>query len=413
MASAGIGRAASVAIGVFTAAYFLVAAVLLRRWLRVGAGSDGAAGSDPPLEPVAFLCPLKPGERSLARRMERFLDGIEPGDRVVFGASDARSRALCERLIGKFPGVDIVCPPVPAGGNNLNPKVGKLVHLAPFAGHDRWIVLDSDGRAGGEFLRGFRRDWQAAGTTAFSAPYVFGAGGGCVARMDAAATELSLWPGVAMLRAFGRVDFLTGACMAVRGSTVAGLGGWAAFADVLADDHELGRAVVRAGGTVGISRHVLTLEPPADSVCAWVLHQHRVFATFRVCNLGGSLGLPLTFGLAASFVAALARPLSARRWLFHLAILAARQTAAGSLPGRRRTLRDVWLSGLLEPVFWLLGQLPVPVRWAGKWINPGRTPGRAASAGHDRAPAGTCRKIPVRSKPGGSHGGNPARSPRR
>jgi len=354
-------RLAAVGIGVFTAAYFLVAAGLLRRWLR-------EAKAPGPLEPVTFFRPLKPGEPGLARSLEVFLEGVEPGDRILFGTSGGEGRDLCAALARKFPDLDIPCPP-PGGGARLNPKIEKLVRLEPLATHDRWIVLDSDTMADGAFLRSFRREWQESAVAAFSAPYVFEEGGSLTSRLDAAGTELALWPGVALLRAAGRMDFLTGACMAVKGSVLRRLGGWEAFAGALADDHELGLAVSRSGGRVGMSRCVLKLAAPSGSTRDWLLHQHRAFATFRRCNPGGSLGLPLTFGLALSFFSALAKPLSLRRWALHLALLACRRAAAGALPGRR-TLLAVWLSGLAEPAFWLAALLPLPVRWAGKWIPP-------------------------------------------
>lgn len=358
------GGIATVGSSLFTIAYFLAAAGLLRRWLR-GRDDPGRA----PLEPVTFFRPIKSGEPEIARDLREFLESVEPGDRVLFGASGGRERSLCAELAAGFPRLDIRCPAlddIPA----INPKIAKLVQLEHLAGPERWVVLDSDARADRRFLHAFRSEWQASGAAAFSAPYYFERAGGLVSRLDADATELSLWPGVALLRATGRVNFLTGACMAVRGPDLLALGGWRILADVLADDHELGAAVSRAGGRVGISRAAIALAPPSNRISDWALHQHRAFATFRVCNPPGSLGMPLAFGLAASFLSLLARPLSPARWLLHAAVLASRFLAARSLPGPKRGLGTTWVSGLLEPVFWALAWFPLPVRWAGRWIAP-------------------------------------------
>jgi len=319
---------------------------------------------------VTFFRPIKSCEPGLARHLEVFLAGVEPGDRILLGASGKAEQELCARLARKFPNLDIQCPLLAAGFCG-NPKIGKLMQLAPLATHDRWIVLDSDAIADRRFLRAFRAEWQESAAAAFSAPYVFEDGASLPARLDSAGTELALWPGMAVLRATGRVDFLTGACMAVKGTVLNRLGGWDILSGALADDHELGRAVSRSGEQVGISRCVLTLSVPALSARGWLLHQHRAFVTFRLCNPAGSLGLPLTFGLAFSFLFALAKPWSPRRWFLHFALLACRRTAAGALPGRR-TLSAVWISGLVEPAFWLLAWLPLPVRWAGRWVAPRR-----------------------------------------
>jgi hypothetical protein len=80
--------------------------------------------------------------------------------------------------------------------------------------------------------------------------------------------------------------------------------------------------------------------------------------------------MPLAFGLAASFLVLLARPLSPVRWLLHAIVLAARFSAARALPGPGRKLATTWITGLLEPVFWALAWLPLPVRWGGRWIAP-------------------------------------------
>lgn len=357
----------------FTIVYHLVAAWLLRRWLGQAEGTEGTPRTEGtatcPLEPVTFFRPIKSGECGIEGGLRLFLEAIKPGDRVLFGASGERERALCAGLAAEFPGLDIQCPPladVPA----LNPKVAKLIQMERFAEPGRWVVLDSDARADRKFLSAFRAEWEASGAAAFSAPYVFDGAGGFFSRLDAVSTELSLWPGVALLRATGRLDFLAGACMAVRGPDLLALGGWKILADVLADDHELGAAIARAGGAVGISRAAVTLAAPYDIARDWALHQHRTFATFRVCNPAGSLGMPLAFGLAASFLLLLAHPRSPSRWLLHAGVLAARVSAARSLPGAKKDLCATWMSGLLEPIFWGLGWLPLPVRWAGRWITP-------------------------------------------
>lgn len=356
----------AVGTGLFSIVYCVLAAGLLRRWFAASARADA------PLDPVTFFRPLKSGEPDLARNLEMFLGAVEPGDRVLFGVHSPEQRELCRDLAGKFSHLDIRCPTLDHL-ICLNPKIEKLLQLEPFAIHDRWIVLDSDTMAGPEFLRAFRAEWQESGADAFSAPYVFDRADNLPSRLDATGTELSLWPGVAILRATGHLDFLTGACMAVRAPLLRSLGGWNALADELADDNELGRAISRSGGRVGISKCVAALSPPRVNVTDWLLHQHRVFATFRRCNPSGFLGLPLTFGPAFTFLSLLSNPLSPALWFLHLFISISRQAVANALPGRRRSLPIVWITGLAEPLFWVVSLLPFPVRWAGKWIKLSRT----------------------------------------
>ena len=359
-------RVAAFGTGFFTILYCLLAAGLLRRWFTAPDRSEA------PLDPVTFFRPLKSGEPGLARNLEVFLGAVGPGDQVLFGAHCPDERELCRDLARKFPNLDIRCPPLDRL-DCLNPKIEKLLQLEPLATHDRWIVLDSDTEASPEFLRAFRAEWKESGADAFSAPYVFGRPGNLPSLLDAAGTELSLWPGVAILRAARRVDFLTGACMAVRATALRRLGGWKVFAEELADDHDLGRAISRSGGRVGISRCVTTLSPPRVNVPDWLLHQHRVFATFRRCNPSGSLGLALTFGLPFSFLSVLANPLSPACWILHFIVSLSRQAAANALHGRRRPASTVWLTGLVEPLFWAASFLPLPVWWAGKWIKSARS----------------------------------------
>ena len=119
-----------------------------------------------------------------------------------------------------------------------------------------------------------------------------------------------------------------------------------------------------------IASAVLALEAPDLPWKEWILHQHRAFVTFRRCNPAGSFGIPLTHGAGLSFLFALLNPRSSRRWLFHLALLFLRAESAKSLPGPPNTFHEIWLVSLLEPFFWLISWLPLPVWWGGRWIQP-------------------------------------------
>jgi len=327
------------------------------------------------LAPATFFRPIKKGEAGLRKNLADFLSAVEPGDQVIFCATGIEDLRLCNDLAAGHPGLDITC--LHAAGNlHRNPKINKLAQMESLAARERWIVLDSDATPDRRFLQAFRSEWQAKGVDAISAPYAPQPARGIPSRLDALGTGLALWPGVALLRSAGRLDFLTGACMGVNASTLRKLGGWKCLGDKLADDHELGLLVSRAGGSVGISSSVLALEPPALTWKEWILHQHRAFVTFRLCNPAGSLGLPLTHGAGLSLFFVLLNPRSPGRWLLHLCLLFLRAESTKSLPGPPHTLREIWLVSLLEPFFWLLSWLPLPVRWGGRWIAARKTSGK-------------------------------------
>jgi Glycosyl transferase family 21 len=372
-------------IAIFSGAFYILTSFLLRRWLggtpavasRISEEENLKSAPTPqhppaPLDQVTIFRPIKSGEPGLRKNLTVFLSAIEAGDQVIFCASAQEELRRCEALAAGHPELDILCLQS-AGNLHRNPKINKLAQMEAFASRERWIVLDSDAMPDRAFLQAFRRDWQARDVDAISAPYAHKPVGSFPSRLDGLGTGLALWPGVALLRATDRLDFLTGACMGVKASAMRKFGGWKTLGDALADDHELGRIVSRTGGRVGISNSVIELEATDLAWKEWLLHQHRAFVTFRLCNPAGSLGIPLTHGAGLSFFWLLLSPRSPGRWLLHLGLLFLRAESAKSLPGPSHTLREIWLVSLLEPFFWLFSWLPLPVFWAGKWIPPGKT----------------------------------------
>lgn len=336
--------------------------------------SEGALTAQRPPAPsaaVTFFRPIKTGEAGLRKNLAIFLSALEPGDQVIFSATAPGELRLCEELAAEHPGPDILCLRA-VEGIHRNPKINKLAQMEPMAAHEKWIVLDSDTIPDRGFLNAFRGEWQSKNVDAISAPHASQPARGTPSRLDALGTGLALWPGVALLRSTGRLDFLIGACMGVKAPMLRRLGGWQILGESLAEDNQLGRLIKQAGGKVDTSRAVIGLEAPNLTWKEWILHQHRTFVTFRLCNPAGSLGIPITHGVGLSFLYVLLNPRSLGRWLFHLALLFLRAKSANSLPGSSNTLREIWLVSLFEPFFWLLSWLPLPVWWGGRWIRPGK-----------------------------------------
>lgn len=358
------GWIALAGISLFSAAFYIVTGSLMRRWLA----PRRRAVSHEPLEPVTFFRPLKSGEAGVARNLQIFLSSLEAGDQVIIATTAGEDLPLCEPLSLAHPELDLTWLQV-SEGTRRNPKINKLVRMEPFAKHEKWIILDSDAIADRRFLEAFRREWQSAKADAISAPYAFRSANGLASRLDALGTGIALWPGVALLKSTGHLNFLTGACMGIHAPLLRSCGGWRILGEALADDHELGRLISRAGGKIEASDALLSLEPPDLSWKQWILHQHRAFVTFRTCNPAGSLGIPLTHGVGISFFCALLNPRSLPIWLLHTILLLLRAKSAKSLPGGTESLRDLWIVSLLEPLFWLVAWLPLPVRWGRRWIR--------------------------------------------
>lgn len=354
----------------FSACYYILTAILLRHWLGQPRAACRAG-----FGPATFFRPIKSGEPHLEGDLRQFLEGVVPGDQVLVGTGCDEDLLACRNLAAQFSALDIVVVPCQPDLHK-NPKVNKLAQLEPHARHDDWIVLDSDTRPGREFLQAFRSEWESSGADAACAPYVFADCPTRAARFDAIGTALSLWPGVSLLRAVGRAGFLTGACMGIKAPLLRARGGWRILGTSLADDHDLGRLVSRSGGRVHIAASCVSLRTGKMDLREWVFHQHRTFATYRLCNPWGSLGLPLTQGVAVSLLFVIGRPGSPLRWLLHGLLLFLRMACLSFLPsgGPRSRPADVWFVCLLEPLFWLSSWILPHVRWGEKWIRPEKIP---------------------------------------
>lgn len=327
------------------------------------------------LPPLTLLRPVKPGVPALREKLDTLVLAMRPGDQLVLGAdADSPESATCAAVCAAHADREIVvvpCAPCAA----LNPKISKLVQMAAHGRHEHLVLSDCEALIDEAWLDAFRQEWAASGAEVLTAPYRFSGLATPPQRADAAALLLSLWPGLALVRALGQVRFTLGACTALRRAELAAVGSWAAFGDFLAEDNRLGAALAERGARIRLSAHVATLESDPLSWREVWQHQRRVAVTYRVCNPLGFAGLIATHSITASVLMLLLAPASAAPgfWLVWAgATLAARWLAAEALAKAARfPIPALWRvlvpAGLIETACWALSWISPVVWWAGNW----------------------------------------------
>ena len=350
--------------------YQWLGAVIVERWLaEAGALSTGT------LPPVTLLRPLKADVPELDAKLDLLARAMAPGDQLVLGAAEGSAElAQAMALLWAHPDREIVVVPCREGAA-ANPKISKLVQMDGECRHGRLIVSDSEAVIDARWLEALRREWLEHDCAVLTTPYRFCGAKTWPQRLDAAAALLTLWPGLAVSRRWGRVDFTLGACTALRRRDLTEVGGWAAFGGFLAEDRELGAALVARGETIRLAATVATLECDDLGWRDWWRHQCRLATTYRVASPAGFAGMLLTHGATAAVVLA-ALPVAARwrPWCVGWALgsLVLRWLAAGrlarlagfALPGR---FVCVLLAGGMETIAWVRSWVVGRVWWSGRW----------------------------------------------
>ena len=285
------------ALGCASILYALLALLYTRQWLDEPAPPVVTIAA---LPPVTLLRPLKAGVPALREKLELLVKAMRPDDQLLLGADEgAEEMRLCAELCAAFP-ERAICVVSCRASEALNPKISKLVQMTPHARHAHWVLSDSEAMLDAAWLDAFRREWLASGADVLTAGYRFVNLATWPQRLDAAAALLELWPGLAMVRRFGRVNFTLGACTGFRRADVEAVGGWAAFGDFLAEDNRLGAALAKAGRTIRLSAQIATLDSDLLSWREYWRHQRRVAVTYRVCSPAGFVGMILMNGIVAS-----------------------------------------------------------------------------------------------------------------
>jgi ceramide glucosyltransferase len=329
-----------------------------------------AATADAP--PVTVLKPLHGDEPLLFENLASVLQQDYSGRvTVVFGVADAADPAVAtvERLRMAFPAADLRLV-VDRRRHGRNGKVSNLINMSREIAGDVVVLSDSDMRVGPDYLTRVVGTLSQPGVGAVTCLYSGLSLPSLWSRLATGWVDTQFLPNVVLGLTLGLAKPCMGSTIALRRDTLAGIGGFAAFKDHLADDYEIGAAVRRLGLAVAVpARPVLAHTSAALSLGALWRQEARWSRTIRAVDPGGFAGSVITFALPFALLAAVADGLQGRDGLLVLATLALR--AALALAVKRFVAKDTAdlfllpLRDLLSFAVFLGSFWPGSIEWRG------------------------------------------------
>jgi len=332
------------AIAVLGTAYTLLAAALVGRFMNM---PQSAALHSPA---VTVLKPLHQREPELSRNLETFFAQDYAGAvQIVFGVHDEHDPAVAvvRELQARYPHLDTAIV-ADAALYGANAKISNLINMLPFAKHDTLVLSDSDIAVG--------RHWLSQVTAALARPGV-----GIVtclytgepaknghklwSSLAAMSTSYTFLPNAVLGASLGLAAPCFGSTIALKRGTLEEVGGFAAFADQLADDYEIGRAVRAKGYTLAIPAMGVGHTAAENSATALFHHELRWTRTIRTVNPVGHVGSFVTHGFVFALMSAAMLDFNMVSLVILAAALAARLVLKSRIDG---------LFGTYAGPYWLL-----------------------------------------------------------
>jgi ceramide glucosyltransferase len=291
------------AIAVVGAAYTLLAAALVGRFMQ---SAENAAAHSPA---VTILKPLHQGEPDLSRNLETFFaQDYDGAVQILFGVHDENDPAIAvvRALQARYPHLDTTIV-VDTALYGANAKVSNLINMLPAARHDTLVLSDSDIAVGHRWLSQVTAALARPGVgivTCFYTGEPAKDGHKLWSSLAAMSTSYTFLPNAVLGTSLGLAAPCFGSTIALKRQTLDEVGGFAAFADQLADDYEMGRAVRARGYTMAIPAMGVGHTAAENSASDLLRHELRWTRTIRMVNPVGHLGSFITHGFAFALMSA-------------------------------------------------------------------------------------------------------------
>lgn len=334
----------------------LIGSVLLvwAAWLilRRAAAIDPRAAADAPA--VSLLKPLHGAEPRLADNLATALAQDYPGRlEMLCGVARADDAAIAavESLRVRCPAADLrlIANPRRLGANA---KVANLANILAEARHDVLVLADSDMAVPRDYVARLVGLLDRPGTGAVTCLYVGRGDAGFWSRLVAAGIDTHFLAATAIGLGTGLGRPCMGSTIALRRETLAEIGGFARFADTLADDYAIGAAVRATGRTVAVPAMVLTHACAETRLADVVRQELRWNATILGIDPAGYAGSIMLHPVPLALIALAAGGgvVAAGAVLLAIAARASVALAAARLDAPERSMRDRLTPILLIPL---------------------------------------------------------------
>ena len=342
---------------------FALIAAFAHRAKSVPHSADAAPG-------ISILKPVYGADPEFYEAIRSHATQHYPEFEILFGihAANDSARPFIDRLIAEFPNVSIrliIC-----SEEAPNAKVGTLMDLARAARYPILIVNDSDITVPPGYLRDVTAPLADPGIGLVTCLYRAEADN-WPGRFEALAIATEFAPSTLVAPFVGVSEFGLGSTLAFRRRDLDRIGGFAAIADYLADDYQLGRQIHQLGLRNVISPVVVSTRLSADTWgYAW-RHQLRWARTIRLSRGGGYAGLPVTFATLWAVIAG-----ACGMWWLAAAVLTVRFAMALFNGGVVLGSADVWkyfyaipFRDLWGVAIWAAGLSGNEVDWRGRRLR--------------------------------------------
>jgi len=291
---------------------------------RVGAFRSGLFDDAKAWPALSVLKPLHGAEPGLEEALSSFnAQGYAAPVQLILGIQDPGDAAipLARKIAGEAADGVLVVDATPHGANA---KIANLINMAGQARHEIVVLSDSDIQVRPDYLKRIVVALSEPGVGVVSCPYYGVPRAGGWSRLAAMGISYQFLPSVAVGVSLGMARPCMGSTIALRRETLTAIGGFEAFADVLADDYAIG-AAVRATGARCVVAPILVAHGCAETAAAEVFaHEVRWARTIRGVDPAGFFGSAVTHPTAWALIALLLLQGAPMGWAMLIFALAAR-----------------------------------------------------------------------------------------
>ena len=252
--------------------------------------------------PITILKPMCGLDRNTYENLASFCRQDYPKYQIVFGVRDSLdpSVAVVNQIINDFPDLDIQLV-VSDRTIGLNYKVSNLANAEALAKYSVLLIADSDIRVKPDYLRRVIQPMRDPTVGVVTCLYT-SLTQGWVATFEALGISTDFHANILISRALFGMSFALGSTIVIQKAVLEAIGGFAAIANYLGDDFQLGNLPAQAGYKVVLSDYLVEHVLPKSTLTDFIQRQIRWNRGTRVYRSWGYLGLIFTYGTISSLL---------------------------------------------------------------------------------------------------------------